>query len=74
MYDSDCARVSFVSEKSRIQNSASQKQKNLEQTMIQKVLVRHDTLINTKKIKKTEIHHKYFLTSQYFALIEMLYE
>ena len=72
--DSDHTRASLVSEKSRNQNSASQKQKDLEQTMIQKILIKHDILMNTRKIKKTEMCCKYFLINQYFTLIEMLYE
>ena len=52
LYDFDCAKVSFVSEQSRNWNSTSQKQKVLEQIIIQKELVRHNILINIKKNKE----------------------
>ena len=70
----DRARASLVSGKPRNRNSASQEQEGLEQTMVQRVLVRHGTLVNTGKMKKTEMRRKYLPTSQYFALIEMLCE
>ena len=70
----DCARASLVSGKSRNWNSAGQKQKDLEQTVIQRELVRHSMLVNMRKMKKTEMCCKYLPKSQYFALIEMLCE
>ena len=63
-----------MSGKSRDWNSASQKQKDLEQSVIQSRLMRHGMLVNTRKMKKAERHHKYLPKSQYFALIEMLCE
>ena len=72
--DSDHTRASFVSGKVRNQNSASQKQTGLEQTVIQKELVRHNMLVNTRKIKKTEMCCKYLSKNQYFALIKILCE
>ena len=72
--DSDHVRVSFVSEKSRNWNLTSQKHKDLKQTVIQSELMRHDILVNTRKMKKTEMCCKYLLKSQYFTLIKMLCE
>jgi hypothetical protein len=66
--------MSLVSEKSRNQSLTSQKQKRSEQSVIQRVLVRHDILVNTEKMKKTERYYKYLSKSQYFTLIEMLCE
>ena len=55
-------------------NLTSQEQKDLKQSMIQRELVRHDTLANMRKTKKVVRHCKYLSKSQYFALIEMLCE
>src|SRR5438046_3093608 len=62
----DRARASFVSGKPRNWNSASQEQKGLEQTVVQRGLVRHGSLVNTGKMEETEMRRKYLPTSQYF--------